>query len=92
MGGLPLFCSTAVLGTGGIITFASPSSLPSIISYIKESFLGNTLSKFLLPLFLVVGLICFVDLSNANDLGSRRNPLLVDSISTHILKSFENID
>ena len=54
--------------------------------------MGNTLSNFLLPLFLVVGLICFVDLSNANDLGSRRNPLLVDSISTHILKSFENID
>ena len=54
------------------------------------------LSKFsLVVLFLVVGLIYFVDLSNANDLGSRENPLQMMFVpsgdSQVILKGGEEI-
>ncbi|HIB44154.1 MAG TPA: phosphate/phosphite/phosphonate ABC transporter substrate-binding protein, partial [Nitrospina sp.] len=58
--------------------------------------MGKILSKFLLSvLFLVVGLIYFVDLSNANDLGSRENPLQMMFVpsgdSQVILKGGEEI-
>jgi len=58
--------------------------------------LGKILSKFLLfVLFLVVGLIYFVDLSNANELGSRENPLRMMFVpsgdSQVILKGGEEI-
>ena len=58
--------------------------------------MGKILSKFsLIILFLAVGLIYFVDLSNANELGSRENPLQMMFVpsgdSQVILKGGEEI-
>ena len=97
MSGLPLFCFTVLLRTGGIITFASPSSLPSLLLFLVRSGSWVKFSQnfYLSVLFLVVGLIYFVDLSNANDLGSRENPLQMMFVpsgdSQVILKGGEEI-
>ena len=83
-----------VLRTGDIITFVRSSSFPGF--FLKEWFLGKILLKFrFCILFFAVGLICFIDLSNANELGSRENPLRMMFVpsgdSQVILKGGEEI-
>ena len=83
-----------VLRTGDIINFVRSSSFSGF--FLKEWFLGTILVKFrFCTLVFAVGLICFIDLSNANELGSKGNPLRMMFVpsgdSQVILKGGEEI-
>ena len=85
-----------VLRADVIITLARYLFITTFFLLIEERFLDKVFPKFqLLTLFFAVGLICFVGLLDANELGSRENPLRMMFVpsgdSQVILKGGEEI-
>jgi len=95
LGGLSLFfCRIDSPKTSDIIIFVRFGLFQHFS--IEEWFLANMLLRLrLIKLFFVVGLVCFVDLSDANELGSKVNPLRMMFVpsgdSQVILKGGEEI-